>query len=254
MKRLRLYRPLSRAVAERGLSIVELLVGVAVGLFIVGGAAKLVVDNLSANRRSLLETRVNQDLRAAADLVARDLRRSGYWQNAASGLWSSTGAPPIANPHRTVAVGGTSDLGTIAYSYAKDSNNVLDTNEQYGYSVASGVLRFQAASGVVQPLTDPNTLAIAPDGFKIIGTQRIVELFSYCSCITTLKCLAPQFAPASGVVPAGIYYAGRPYTIVREYEIRLKGTSTTDAAVTREIRETVRVRNDEIVGACPNPT
>jgi prepilin peptidase dependent protein B len=237
-----------------GLSMVELLVGVAIGLFIVGGAAKLVVDNLSANRRNLLETRVNQDLRAAADLVARDLRRSGYWQNAASGLWSSVGAPPVANPHRQLTVGGASDLGTIVYSYAKDNNNSLDSNEEYGYSVASGVLRYQASSGVIQPVTDPNTLAIAADGFKIIPTQRTVELFAYCSCMTTLKCVAAEFAAASGVTPAGIYYGTRPYTVVREFEVRIKGNSATDAAVTREIRETVRVRNDEIVGACPNPT
>ena len=67
---------------QRGLSIVELLIGLAIGLFIVGGAIKLFVDNLTNNRRLLLETRVNQDLRAAADLIARDLRRAGYWRNA----------------------------------------------------------------------------------------------------------------------------------------------------------------------------
>ena len=39
--------------AQRGLSIIELMVGVAVGLFVAGGAAKLFVDNLSNNRRVL---------------------------------------------------------------------------------------------------------------------------------------------------------------------------------------------------------
>jgi prepilin peptidase dependent protein B len=229
----------------RGLSLVELLVGVVVGLFIVGGAAKMIVDNLHSNRRTLLETRVNQDLRVAADLVARDLRRSGFWQNAASGLWNTTGATPTPNPHRAVSVGGTSDLGTITYSYSKDNDNTLDTNEEYGYSVASGVLRYQAASGTIQPVTDPNTLSIASDGFKIIGTERRVELFSYCSCMTQAKCVAADFDVA------GAYYATRPYTVVREYEVRIKGTSATDTSVTREIRETVRVRNDEIVGVCP---
>ena len=58
------------------------MVGVAVGLFVAGGAAKLFVDNLSNNRRMLVETRINQDLRAATDLIARDLRRAGYWRNA----------------------------------------------------------------------------------------------------------------------------------------------------------------------------
>jgi prepilin peptidase dependent protein B len=231
---------------SRGLSLVELLVGVAVGLFIVGGATKMVVDNLNSNRRALLETRVNQDLRAAADLIARDLRRSGYWQNAASGVWSGAGSP-TPNPHRTVTVAGTSDLGTIAYSYAKDNDDTLDTNEQFGYEVsASGVLQYQAASGVpVQPITDPGTVTMTSDGFKITTTERSVELSGYCNCMTTLKCVAADFAVG------GTYYASRPLTLVREYEIRIKGSSATDPLVTREIRETVRVRNDEISGSCP---
>jgi prepilin peptidase dependent protein B len=240
--------PVVRSFPPRGLSLIELLVGVVVGLFVVGGAAKLVVDNLNANRRNLLEMRVNQDLRAAADLVARDLRRAGYWENAASGVWSTAGVPPTPNPHRVLTVGGTSDLGTIAYSYARNADDALDSNEQHGYSVASGVLRYQAASGVDQPITDPNTLSIAADGFKILSTSRTVELFSYCSCMTRLTCFASDFASS----PVGAYYATRPYTVLREYEVRLKGTSATDSSVTREIRETVRVRNDEIVGACPN--
>ena len=67
---------------QSGLSLVELLVGAAIGLFLVGGATKLFIDTLDDSRRLIIETRVNQDLRAASDLVARDLRRAGYWPNA----------------------------------------------------------------------------------------------------------------------------------------------------------------------------
>jgi Tfp pilus assembly protein PilW len=66
------------------MSIVELLVGVAVGLLIIGGATKLFVDYLVSTRRSLVETRVNQDLRAAADLIARDAPPIGKVRQAAS--------------------------------------------------------------------------------------------------------------------------------------------------------------------------
>ena len=64
---------------QTGLSLVELMVGVAVGLFVVAGATLVVSNQLGDNRRLMLETQIQQDLRAAADLIARDLRRSGYW-------------------------------------------------------------------------------------------------------------------------------------------------------------------------------
>ena len=70
---------------QAGLSLVELLVGATIGLFLVGGAAKLFIDSIGDTRRMIIETRVNQDLRAAADLMARDLRRAGYWQGALAG-------------------------------------------------------------------------------------------------------------------------------------------------------------------------
>lgn len=236
----------SRSAVRRGLSLVELLVGVAVGLFIVGGATKLIVDNLNSNRRNLLETRVNQDLRAAADLIARDLRRAGYWRNAASGVWSTVGGVPVVNGYATITTTDSGVLDSIQYGYDKDGNDTMNADETFGYSVSSGVLRYQPSSATgPQPLTDPATVTI--DHFNIAETVREVELYMYCSCITTLKCTAANF-----VAPGASYAGTRPRTQVREYMITLKGTSATDAKVSREIREAVRVRNDKFVGACPN--
>lgn len=51
---------------QRGLSLIELLVGCTVGLLIAGGATKLFVEHLRDSRRLLLEARLHQDLRATA--------------------------------------------------------------------------------------------------------------------------------------------------------------------------------------------
>ena len=72
---------------QRGLSIVELMVGVAIGLFVVAAASMLVVTQLSDNRRLTLETQVQQDLRATADIITRELRRAGHWGKARDGVW-----------------------------------------------------------------------------------------------------------------------------------------------------------------------
>lgn len=238
-----------RRYRQQGLSLVELLVGVVVGLFLVGGAIKLTVDTVNNNRRALLETRVSQDLRAAADLVARDLRRAGYWDNSLAGIWGSIATTPVPNPHRQVTA-ATGNLGTLDYSYAKNADNVPDANEQHGFRVSSNVLQYQLDVDPVtgsnwQAITDPNSVLIDNDGFQITQTTRLVELFSYCSCITQLKCSAADFTGT------GTYVGTRPTLTVREFGIRIKGTSASDTRVQREVRESVRVRNDLNTGSCP---
>jgi len=83
---------------QGGLSMVELMVGVAVGLFVVAGATVAVSNQLGDNRRLMLETQIQQDLRATADLIAKDLRRAGYWGAAEAGVWhAATGLPILAS-------------------------------------------------------------------------------------------------------------------------------------------------------------
>ncbi|MES1161637.1 MAG: prepilin-type N-terminal cleavage/methylation domain-containing protein, partial [Rhizobacter sp.] len=64
---------------QHGLSLIELMIGVAIALFIAVAGSTLLVGHLRENRALLLEARLTQDLRTAADLITRDLRRAGYW-------------------------------------------------------------------------------------------------------------------------------------------------------------------------------
>ena len=76
-----------RRAAQRGLSIVEMMVGVTIGLLVVAGATMVVSTQLLDNRQLMVETQVQQDLRAAADIITRDLRRAGYTSNPQNGVW-----------------------------------------------------------------------------------------------------------------------------------------------------------------------
>jgi len=63
--------------AQQGLSLVELMVGITIGLFVVAAASLVVSNQLFDNRRLLLETQLQQDLRATMDIITRQLRRAG---------------------------------------------------------------------------------------------------------------------------------------------------------------------------------
>ena len=137
----------SRRRAMAGVSLVELMVGIAIGLIIVAGGLALLANFTGENRRLLLETRLNQDLRAAMDVVTRDLRRAGYWQASTGGMWVEGGPNvPAQNAYRSfynnAACNSASSASApipaaaasfVCYSIAGDADNIVAANELYGF-------------------------------------------------------------------------------------------------------------------------
>ncbi len=83
--------------SQAGLSLVEMMVGIAVGLIVVAGASLMMTSQVTQNSRLLQETQIQQDLRAAADLMMRDLRRAGFSTNSANTVWAPGMAAPASN-------------------------------------------------------------------------------------------------------------------------------------------------------------
>lgn len=221
------------ALRPRGISIVETMVGLAVGMVLMAGALRLYVDNLANSRRLLAEVRLTQDLRAAAELVARDLRRAGYWGHALQGTQAIGSSSAVAaNPYAAVS-GGTSD--GLRYSFSRDGseNDTLDDAEQFGFRVHSGSLQMQTASGQWQDITDTRSMRLADNGLEITASETTLPLGHLCS--RTCDATTP----------------GCPVTQLRSYRIVLSGGSVSDADVRRQFTSTVRVRNDRLSGQCP---
>lgn len=237
-------QPTSLSQYQRGLSIVELLIGVAVGLFVLAGALKLFGDYINNNRQLVLETRVNQDMRAAADLIARDLRRAGYWGNSTAAV---VGTPAVSQ-YAAVSPTGTAASTQTTYSYSQgtEDNALNTTTENFGFRLNSGALQY-LQGGNWQTMTDPNTLTVT--AFTVTPQQRCVPLQQYCTGASSSTCAACTLNATTGCPSTAC--ATCPFLNVRSYAIALQGTSTTDASVVRNLQETVRVRNDQLLGSCP---
>ena len=105
--------------AQRGLSLVELMVGVAVGLFVVAGASFVVATQLGDNRRLLLETQIQQDLRATMDIITRELRRAGAIPTLLNVVWYPGTPGVLRNPRSQITVGAGQDR--IEFEYRRES-------------------------------------------------------------------------------------------------------------------------------------
>lgn len=241
------------AAGQRGLSMIELMIGTAIGMFLVAGAVTVFVSNLGNSRRLLQEARVNQDLRAAADLISRDLRRAGYWGNAIAGtVVTAPATTATANPYRLV----TDNVGTstIEYNFSRDpaaaENNAIDTNECFGFRLSGGVIQMKTdCTPTWQAVTDSTTITVS--ALTITPTETPVDARDSCATACCSDADVAAGIPATCTVRNIAAGATCPRVWVRRYGLVLQGTAATDANVTRRLQTSVRVRNDEQSGVCP---
>ena len=220
----------SGARRQRGLSLVELLVGAAIGLVVAAAAGKLLAGHLRESRSLLLEARLMQDLRTSTDLVTRDLRRAGYWGGAASGVWLAGASGVLANPYAAWPA-GTAASDAISFQFSRDGseNHSIDSNERFGFRLRSGTLEMQLGAANWQALTDASTLTVT--AFSITPTVQSVSLAGYCA-----------HACAGSACPQ---------QQLRSLAVRLTGRAIADTSLSRSAHSEVRLRNDVITGACP---
>jgi len=215
---------------ERGFSIIELMVGIALALLVAAAAALLLGSNVSENRRLLVEARLTQDMRSAVDLIVRQTRRAGHWGAASTlGLWSPTGNA-MANPYATFTPDASaSDTIALRYSQDANENNTVDDNEQVGFRLRNGALEAQLGDRNWQALTDASTLVVTR--LRIQPRVESVALEPVCECVAGTPCAAPAAQ-------------------IRSVDIEITGRAANDASVLRTVRSTVRLRNDKLSGGC----
>lgn len=238
---------------QRGLGLVELMVGITVGLIVAAGASMLAVNQITEHRRLMLDLQVQQDLRVTADLLQQDLRRAGFRGDAtylayvpASGIGSIAEVPEqaaSANPFTQITEVDNGEVRSLEYTYARHVGIVTyvwsDTpqaHEHFGvrWDKRNKVLYLKLGlradgTGNWQPVTDPTTVEIIHFDFQL-STQDIA-LSEFCDT----DC-------------AG---ANCPRQRVRRIDFTLRGRAVHDHTVVRTLSGAERVRADAVTGACP---
>lgn len=214
---------------QHGLSIVELMVGIAVGLFIVAAATLVVTAQLGENRRLLLETQLQQDLRASIDIVSRELRRAGSWGSSQGGVWYP-GRPGNVSSNSFAGLTLEDEGGTIKFEYQRRP----DEEGPYGFLLNSaGVIRTllgagEDAQGNWQDLTDVAVMNVTEFDITVQETSS-----------DPIPC--PKACPG----PGGETDCW-PRLIERTVRIDITAEARVDASISRTMTTLVRLRNDEV--------
>lgn len=217
-------RPVSHspsAARQRGLSLVELMVGITVGLFIVAAAAMMASGQLGDNRRLMLELQVQQELRSAVDLMNRDIRRASGWDQAGLGVWRPNNLNVLPNPN--VPVTASSGGDAIQYSYVSGGTAIPS-----GFRLRDSALQMLVGEAW-QTITDVQTVVV--EDFTLDLREQKVSLAGYCT--------------------NGCTFGACPELALRTVAIALVASSPRDATIQRTLTSNLRLPNDRVVGACP---
>jgi len=216
------------SIRQRGLSLVELMVGITIGLFVVAAASLVVTSQLADNRRLMLELQVQQDLRITADVIARELRRAGGRQLATQGVWSEdVPAVVTANPFGTITLASANT--EVRFDYERGINlQPLGFKLMRDSSTGNvGVIQSHIGTGW-QELTDRNTMDVTAFTVRPL-TPAIPDQVIPCP-----KACSSNSADTSCW----------PKLKVRAYEVLINAQARTDASIQRSLRSEVRLRND----------
>ena len=172
-----------------------------------------------------------QELRSAAELVARDLRRAGHWAAAAAGVRLGDAAG-VANPHAALTAASAAS-GAVALSFSSAGGDPLavDDSERFGFRIRNGAIEMQLGARNWQALTDSGTVVVT--SFSVVPRIDEAHLGTFCD---------RPCAVGSATCP--------PRQQVRSYAIGISGRSSADPSLQRALHSSVRVRNDVVIGAC----
>lgn len=224
-----------------GMSLIELMIAIVIGLIVLGGLTSIVVATMRTNTDNMRMTRLTQEMRGAMQLVTSDLRRSGFSQNALQDIGAGATANPfIAVDYIDGDADGIDDDDCILYSFDSDIggassiDGTQETAEQHGvrYNADELTVEYKDGSGSGcdldadwEPMTDPELVEVTALTFGDVD--------------------------GDGAFPC-VEITGGSAVILREIQITMTGRLADDAEVQRTLQDTVRVRNDEVnIGACP---
>jgi prepilin peptidase dependent protein B len=139
----RTREPLARA---RGLGLLELLVGLAIGAIVLVASLSVFAQQLQVSRVGSQAARMAQDLRSSTALITRSVRQA---VPAAGGL----PALMVADAGRSLMLQVGGDIGEVPVAV--------------GFRLAGGVIEMRLGDGRWQALTDVQTVRITQLRFRI---------------------------------------------------------------------------------------
>ena len=265
-----------KARSQSGVTMVEMMIGIVVGLIVLWGLSTVYVNTARGSRTNATANALNQDLRAVMDIMVGDIRRAGYWNTTVGGDNPFTAvvafpASTAPNAVRNLVVAANCVLYSYDASHAGGTAGTVDAGiDFFGFRLNGTVVQTLDPNAAVavtsggcatdaqwQNLTDDRAINVTALTFDTIGSQCLAytkttynpnDATTFTAWQTTAGTGAACAVGASGA-PGNYVALAAANTLVetRQVNITLSAASIADPTLTRTLTETVTVRNNRII-------
>ena len=261
---------------QRGLTIVELLVGMAVGVIVIGGAIVVYTSSVQKSNDTLKSSRLNQEVAGLLLVISNDVRRAGYWEN--PGMLSFD-QNPFSQPNATALVvrddmtndaqqPPTGQGSCITYAYDAtylpgNTPGAIDSADLFGFRLNNGVVEMRQSGTVDGAACVGGTCTSCQNGvWANVTDANLIEVTALDFDLSNSACLnaaQPDLVDDNGdgtiddeaeyncylTVPgAG---SGDPTAESREVLVTVAARLANDTTTQVTATHTITVRNDVIL-------
>lgn len=181
---------------ENGISLVELLVGLAAGLIVVTAASHAFIVISDSGYSQLRRLRLEHELRSVLQVMKRDLRRAGYWNwQPGMGLslvenpFMSEGFRPLTG--RASASEAADSCVTFSYDLDRDGLVNAASMELFGYRLRDGAIEMRS-SGTSAACSDGIWQDITMPTIRITLLKFTIDRIPHDLAAPELPCTAAQ--------------------------------------------------------------
>jgi prepilin-type N-terminal cleavage/methylation domain-containing protein len=215
-----MMRSMTRRYRQRGFTLVELLVSVAISLIVVSGMVLMMSTTIGATTDTIRATRLSNELRASMQILIRDLRRVNFDENFAN----------------CIGIGPTVCDAAYGKTLTTDTFNIDGSCVSYQYRRASstrqGVIRLNGDVLQFNPNAGATCAGTWPPSTNITD-PAVVE-------ITQFNWTDLGYTETTGDVSQDLH----KFQVVIQGRVCIDGPlAGCSEFATRELRNTVRIRN-----------
>ena len=256
---------------QRGVTLVETMIAMLIGLVVIGGAITIYVSTVSSSTATLKSSKLNQELGTLMNVMTNDIRRAGFWGNAAANLTTPQDNPFSALNDTTlevmdtmtndaqIAANNAAGGECIVYTYDRDNNGNVDDPDITGFRLNNGVVQMRQQGDIANNPNDHDHCNNANDTWLDVTDGNLIDVNTLNFSLGSSECL--NTAEPNGVdddangtidnseeadcyaqVPAAA--SGDITVETRQVTVSVTGALINDANTILTLTEDVRVRND----------
>lgn len=169
-----------RSTREKGFTLIELLVALALGMVVIGGIYQVVQTGLRSSSSMERKVTAVQDVRAALELMAMEVRMASYNPNFATGLWKNEDGTISALQESKGIQQATATSILIEMDISGDS--AIDSNSSemivYNLDAVNRYITRNAGAGA-QPFLGANPATTEERTVRVINGDLNIPVFTF---------------------------------------------------------------------------